>query len=142
MTKTAFFLNTNFHLLLFFPIFIRYFLYLHFKCYPLSWFPLWKFPIPFPLPLLLWGWSLHQSTQSRFPILAFPYTGASSLHKTKSLSSHWCPTRPSSTTYSDGDMGSSLVGGLVPGSSGESGWLILLFLLWSYKPLQLLQSFL
>jgi hypothetical protein len=28
---------------------IRYFLYLHFKCYPLSWFPLWKPPIPSPL---------------------------------------------------------------------------------------------
>ena len=32
----------------------------------------------------------------------------------------------------------SLVGGLVPGSSG---WLILLFFLWGFKPLQLLQSF-
>jgi hypothetical protein len=29
---------------------IRYFLYLHFKCYPLSWFPLQKLPIPSPLP--------------------------------------------------------------------------------------------
>jgi hypothetical protein len=35
-----------------FSIFIRYFLYLHLKCYPLSWFPLWKPPIPSPLPLL------------------------------------------------------------------------------------------
>jgi hypothetical protein len=33
----------------------------------------------------------------------------------------------------------SLIGGLEPGSSG---WLILLFFLWSCKPLQLLQSFL
>ena len=32
--------------------FIGYFLYLHFKCYPLSWFPLQKSAIPFPLPLL------------------------------------------------------------------------------------------
>jgi hypothetical protein len=37
---------------IFFRFFIRYFLYLHFKCYPLSWFPLQKPPIPFPLPLL------------------------------------------------------------------------------------------
>jgi hypothetical protein len=44
-------------------IIIRYFLYLHFKCYPPSWFPLWKPPIPFPLPLLTnpptsasWSW--------------------------------------------------------------------------------------
>jgi hypothetical protein len=29
---------------------IRYFLYLYFKCYPLSWLPLWKTPIPTPLP--------------------------------------------------------------------------------------------
>jgi hypothetical protein len=36
----------------------------------------------------------------------------------------------------------SLVGGLVPGSSGVSSWLILLFFLWSCKLLQLLQSFL
>jgi hypothetical protein len=36
----------------------------------------------------------------------------------------------------------SLVGGLVPGSSGRSDWMILLFLLWGYKPLQLLQFFL
>jgi hypothetical protein len=31
-------------------------LYLHFKCYPLSWFPRCKPPIPSLLPLLLWGW--------------------------------------------------------------------------------------
>ena len=36
----------------FYLFFIRYFLYLHFKCYPLSWFPLWKPLVPFPLPLL------------------------------------------------------------------------------------------
>ena len=38
----------------------------------------------------------------------------------------------------------SLVGVLVPGSpvGGRSGWLIVLFLLWSCTPLQLIQSFL
>ena len=36
----------------------------------------------------------------------------------------------------------SLVGVLVPGSSGYTGWFILLFLLWDCKPLQLLRSFL
>ena len=35
-----------------------------------------------------------------------------------------------------------LVGGLVPGSSGVTGWFILLFLLWSCQLLQLLVSFL
>ena len=36
--------------------------------------------------------------------LAFPYTGTSSLHRTKGLSSHWWPTRPFSATYSAGAM--------------------------------------
>ena len=35
----------------------------------------------------------------------------------------------------------SLVVGLVPGSSGGTGWFILLFLLWGCKPLQLLGTF-
>jgi hypothetical protein len=34
----------------------------------------------------------------------------------------------------------SLAGGLVPGSSRGSGWLILLFFLWGGKPLQLLKE--
>jgi hypothetical protein len=42
-----------YHLLIILIIMISiYFLYLHFKCYPLSWFPLQKPPIPSPLPLL------------------------------------------------------------------------------------------
>ena len=68
---------------------------------------------------------------SHFTVLTFPYTGASSLHG------------PSSATYAAGALGPSmLVGSLVPGSSGRSGWLILLFFLCGCKPLQLLQSFL
>jgi hypothetical protein len=39
-----------------------------------------------------------------------------------------------------GPLGHSLLGGLGPWRSGEFGWLILLFLLWSFKPLQLLQT--
>ena len=31
----------------------------------------------------------------------------------------------------------SLIGGLVPGSSGDTGWFILLLLLWGFIPLQL-----
>jgi hypothetical protein len=34
-------------------VLIWYFLYLHFKCYPCSWFPLQKTPFPYPLPLPL-----------------------------------------------------------------------------------------
>jgi hypothetical protein len=37
-----------------------------------------------------------------------PYTGASSLHKTKGLSSHWCPIRLSSATYEARAMGPSM----------------------------------
>jgi hypothetical protein len=47
----------------------------------------------------------HQPTHSHFPILAFPYTGASTLYRIKSLSSHWCSKRPPSATYAAGAMG-------------------------------------
>ena len=36
---------------------IGYFIYLHFKYCPPSWFPFCKFHIPFRIPLLLWGCS-------------------------------------------------------------------------------------
>ena len=63
-----------------FLFFIRYFLYLHVKCYPLSGFALQTHPPPLtPLPA-------HQPNQSHFLALAFPYTGASSLYRTKGLS--------------------------------------------------------
>jgi hypothetical protein len=50
--------------------FIGYFLYLHFKCYPLSWFPLQKHTLPLfppPLPLLTnsptpTSWAWHSPT--------------------------------------------------------------------------------
>jgi hypothetical protein len=48
--------------------FIGYFLYLHFNCYPLSQFPLWKPPIPSPLILILWGCSpTHPPTPASQP---------------------------------------------------------------------------
>jgi hypothetical protein len=60
----------------------------------------------------------HSSTH---PLLAFPYTGASRFHRTKDLSSHCCLTRPSSVTYTAGDMDPSMcthfVSGLILGSS-------------------------
>jgi hypothetical protein len=49
----------------------------------------------------------HPPTHSRLPTMAFPYTVASSLHRTKDLSSHWCLTRPSSANYEAGPMGPS-----------------------------------
>ena len=42
-------------------------------------------PIPFPRPA-------PQPTHSYFLALAFPYIRTYNLHKTKGLSSHWCPT--------------------------------------------------
>ena len=84
-------------------VFLLDIFYLHFKCYPLSWFPLRKPPYPIPPP------SVHQPDHSRFPVLAFPYTGASSLHRNKGLSSHWWPwAKPSSATYKAGAMGPSM----------------------------------
>ena len=81
---------------------IRYFLYLHFNCCALSWVPFQKLPISFLLP------TTHQPTHFYFPVLAFPYTGASNLLRTKALFSLWCPTRPSSATYVAGAMGPSM----------------------------------
>ena len=51
-------------------------------------------PLPCPAP---------QRTHSCFLALAFPCTGAYDLCKTKGLSSHWWPTRPSSATYATRD---------------------------------------
>jgi hypothetical protein len=78
---------------------IRYFLHLHFKCYPLSLFPLWESLIPNCHPA-------SQPTHSRFLALALPCTGAYNFRKTKGLSSHWWPTRPSFATYATRDTSS------------------------------------
>jgi len=73
--------------------------------------------LPHPLP-----------TPSCLPTLAFLHTGACSLHRNKGLSPHWWHTRPFLCYKSCWSHGSlhvySLVGGLVPGSSGTSAWLI------------------
>ena len=82
------------------------------------------------------------------PTLAFPYSVVLNLHRTKGLSSHWCPYVADKYWWHICGWGHkllhvySLVSGLVPGSSGGSGWLIFLFFLWGCKSLQLLQSFL
>jgi len=57
---------------------------------PFSSFPS-RTPCLIPPSLLLWGYSLtHPPTPSCLPTVAFPYTGALSLHRTKGLSFHWC----------------------------------------------------
>jgi hypothetical protein len=118
--------------------FIGYFIYLHFKCYALSRFAPQKPPIPSTFLLFLWGCSpTHPPTNYHLLTLLFPYTGASSLHRTKG------PLMPDKAIlcyiygWSCGSLHVySLVGSLDPGSSG---WLILLFFLWGCKLLQLLQ---
>ena len=104
-----------------------------------------QIPFSITLPLLLWGWSL-----TRPPLLP-PCPG---------IPLHWdiepsqdqetlLPLMPDKAipcyicNWRHGCLHVySLVGGFVSRSSGGSGWLILLFFLWSCKPLQLLQSFL
>jgi hypothetical protein len=70
--------------------FIGYFIYLYFKCYHLSWFPLQNPLIPSPTACFHEGVppSTNPRIHSHLPTLEFPYTGASSLYRTKSLSSH------------------------------------------------------
>ena len=72
--------------------FVVYFLYLHFKyfkCYLIIIFPV---PTPPPTGTPYFIPPPPASTYSHLPALAFPYTGTSSLHRTKGLFSRWCPT--------------------------------------------------
>jgi hypothetical protein len=70
--------SSNPRSLFLFLFFISNFLHLHFKCYPLFLVSPSETPLPHTtLP------SAHQPTYSCFPVLAFPYSGASSLHRTK-----------------------------------------------------------
>jgi hypothetical protein len=78
-------------------IFNWIFIYLYFKCYPLSWFRPQK-PPSHPHSSCFYE-GVPPLTDSLLPTLSFPYTGASSIHGTKGLFSHWCLTRPSSSTY-------------------------------------------
>jgi hypothetical protein len=75
---------------------LSYLIYLCFKCYIFSWFPLWIAPNQPPPPASMW----------MLPSLAFPYTGALSLHRTKGCSSHWCCTR----TFSAKNTGAGAIG--------------------------------
>ena len=117
----------SFHaFLMLFSFFIRHFLYLHFKCYPLSSFPLQKPPIISPLPLLTNPPTLT-SLSWHSPVLGIgPSQDQGSFLPLMSNKVILCYIY----SWSHGSLHVySLVGGLVPGSSGGSGWLILLFLL-------------
>jgi hypothetical protein len=87
------------------------------------------YPLPLPGPGILLDWGIKPS-QDQGPLLL--------LMTDKVILCYTC-------SWSHGFLHVySLVGGLVPGSSGVggTGWFILLFLLWGCKPLQLLVSFL
>jgi hypothetical protein len=69
------------------------------------------FPVPLPPnPLSYYSTPAsirvfsHPPTYFCLPALEFPYIGTPSLHRTKGLTSHWCPTMPSSATYAAGAM--------------------------------------
>jgi hypothetical protein len=64
-----------------------------------------------PKPPILSPPPAAQPTHSHFLALAFPCTWAYDLCKTKGLSSHWWPTRPSSATYAtrDTDLGGGVL---------------------------------
>jgi hypothetical protein len=58
--------------------YLFYLIYLHFKCYPLTWFhSLLETPYPMPPPPASMRVFLHPPTQSRLSNLKFPYSGAS-----------------------------------------------------------------
>ena len=80
----------------FFLIFIWYFLYLHFKCYPFPRSPFWKPPIPCPSPCLYEG---HPPPHTQHPTQAIPKTCENKNQRPQDGSTPRCPTRPSSATY-------------------------------------------
>ena len=127
--------------MIFLIIFIACFLILHLKCSP---FPEFLPGYPYPTPTTSRRLFPNQPTHSASPPRCSPTLG------------HQAFTGPRASSPIDAQhchpllrMGWShgfphvytLVNDLVPGISGGSGCLILLFFLWGYKPLQLLQSF-
>jgi hypothetical protein len=95
--KDSFFLSLLIliHLFIFYKpnSFIRYFLYMHFKCYLKS--SLYPLPILLPYPPTPASWSWHSPVLEHIKF-ATP----------RGLSSQWWPTRPSSATYAARDMSS------------------------------------
>jgi hypothetical protein len=105
--------------------FIGYFLYLYFKCFPLSGSLILKPPMPssIPLPLCRFSCTYHPPTHSRLSALAFFYTVTSNTLRPKFCSSHWGPTRQSSATYAAGVMSLSMCTHLFqsPGATRSMG---------------------
>jgi hypothetical protein len=78
---------------LFFPIFNRYFLHLHFKCYPEI--PLYAPPALLSYPPTPTSWPWHS-----------PVLGHIKFGRPRGLSFQWWPMRPSSATYAARDTSS------------------------------------
>ena len=81
-----------------FFLFINHFICLHFKCYLPSQSPLHLILLPFASKRVL----PHPPTHSYLTPIGSPFSGTSSLHRTKCLLSHWCQMRQSSATYEVG----------------------------------------
>jgi hypothetical protein len=121
-------------------LFIRYFLCLHFKCFPLSLLPLQKLPIPSPLPLLTnrptpTSLSWHASTlghQAFTGPRASPSIDVQQGHP--ALHMRLKPWVPPCVLFGWWFSPRELWGG--------GTCLFILFLQWGCKPLQLLGSFL
>jgi hypothetical protein len=99
-------LSTSYILLLI--LFIGYFVYLHFKCYPPFPVSSLRTPIP-PYPPASMRVVTYPPAHSCPTALAFPYAGGSSLHRIKGLPSLWCKTRLFSASYAGRAMGPSCV---------------------------------
>jgi hypothetical protein len=83
----------NIHFLFFFNYFIRYFLHLHFKCYPER--PLYPPSTLLPYLPTPTSWPWHS-----------PVLGHIEFARPRGLSSQWWQTRPSSATYAARDISS------------------------------------
>jgi hypothetical protein len=132
----------------FYFYFFGYFIYLHFKGYPLSLFSLQKPPFPSPPPASMRVFS-HPLLP---PCPGIPLHWGIKPLQDQGLLLPLMPDKAIFCCICDWSHGLLhvyyLAGGLVPGCSGGrgevgevSGWLILLFFLWGCKPLQLLQFF-
>jgi hypothetical protein len=127
MINTYLKLQSYFSSFLNYYFFIVYFIYLHFKCYPL--FPVSLLQTPPPIYLLLCGcsplthllpphcpgiplhWGIEPSKDQELLLPLLPY---------RAILCYIC-------SWSNGSLHVSLIGCLVPASSGGSVWLVLWF---------------